>query len=56
MVRDTGSMGRVALALDISDFHDLEQFATRWVMLAGVIMIFVTVLMASFGMGAWCAR
>ncbi len=50
MVRDTGSMGRVALALDISDFHDLEQFATRWVMLAGVIMIFVTVLMASFGM------
>jgi len=30
MVRDTASMGRVALALDISDFHDLEQFATRW--------------------------
>jgi DNA-binding winged helix-turn-helix (wHTH) protein len=50
MVRETQSMGRVALALDISDFHDLEQFATRWVMLAGVIMIFVTVLMASFGM------
>jgi signal transduction histidine kinase len=50
MVRDTGSMGRVALALDITDFHDLEQFATRWVMLAGIIMIFVTVLMASFGM------
>ena len=37
MVRDTGSMGRVALALDISDFHDLEQFATRWVMLAGAM-------------------
>src|SRR3972149_4158333 len=36
MVRETQSMGRVALALDISDFHDLEQFATRWVMLAGV--------------------
>lgn len=50
MVRDTDAMGRVALVLDISDFHDLEQFATRWVMLAGVIMIFVTVLMASFGM------
>ncbi len=50
MVRETESMGRVALVLDISDFHDLEQFATRWVMLAGVIMIFVTVLMASFGM------
>jgi hypothetical protein len=52
MVRDTGSMGRVALALDISDFHDLEQFATRWVMLAGVIMIFVTVLMAFVRHGA----
>ncbi|AWH54281.1 two-component sensor histidine kinase [Stenotrophomonas sp. ESTM1D_MKCIP4_1] len=50
MVRDTTALGRVALALDITDFHDLEQFATRWVMLAGIIMVFVTVLMASFGM------
>ncbi|HAL22731.1 MAG TPA: two-component sensor histidine kinase [Stenotrophomonas sp.] len=50
MVRDTPTLGRVALALDITDFHDLEQFATRWVMLAGIIMIFVTVMMASFGM------
>ncbi len=49
MVRDTPTMGRVALALDISDFHELEDFATRWVMLAGVVMIIVTVLMASFG-------
>jgi signal transduction histidine kinase len=49
MVRDTPNHGRMALALDISDFHELEEFATRWVMLAGVVMIIVTVLMASFG-------
>ncbi|MCS4234672.1 HAMP domain-containing sensor histidine kinase [Stenotrophomonas sp. BIGb0135] len=49
MVRDTGSLGRLALVLDINDFHELEEFATRWVMLAGVVMIIVTVLMASFG-------
>ncbi len=49
MVRDTPTRGRMALALDITDFHELEEFATRWVMLAGVVMIIVTVLMASFG-------
>ncbi|WP_315389966.1 HAMP domain-containing sensor histidine kinase [uncultured Stenotrophomonas sp.] len=49
MVRDTANQGRLALALDINDFHELEEFATRWVMLAGVVMIFVTVVMASFG-------
>lgn len=51
MVRDTAQLGRLALALDINDFHELEEFATRWVMLAGVVMILVTVLMASFGVG-----
>lgn len=50
MVRVTPH-GRMALVLDINDFHELEQFATRWVMLAGVVMILVTVLMASFGVG-----
>jgi signal transduction histidine kinase len=49
MVRDTVGQGRLALALDINDFHDLEEFATRWVMLASVVMIVVTVVMASFG-------
>lgn len=49
MVRDTATQGRLALALDINDFHELEEFATRWVMLAGVVMIIVTVLMASIG-------
>lgn len=49
MVRETDNLGRLALALDINDFHELEEFATRWVMLAGVVMIIVTVLMASFG-------
>ncbi|WP_447595094.1 sensor histidine kinase [Stenotrophomonas rhizophila] len=51
MVRDTERLGRLALVLDINDFHELEEFATRWVMLAGVVMILVTVLMASFGVG-----
>lgn len=51
MVRDTERLGRLALVLDINDFHELEEFATRWVMLAGVVMIIVTVLMASFGVG-----
>ncbi|WMJ70104.1 HAMP domain-containing sensor histidine kinase [Stenotrophomonas sp. 24(2023)] len=50
MVRQTDELGRIALVLDISDFHDLEQFATRWVMLAGVVMLIVTVLMATLGM------
>jgi hypothetical protein len=51
MVRQTTQLGRLALVLDINDFHELEQFATRWVLLAGVLMIIVTVLMASFGVG-----
>lgn len=51
MVRETDNLGRLALVLDISDFHELEAFATRWVMLAGVVMIIVTALMASFGVG-----
>ncbi len=49
MIRETDNLGRLALVLDINDFHELEEFATRWVMLAGVVMIIVTVLMASFG-------
>ncbi|MFN4162384.1 MAG: sensor histidine kinase, partial [Stenotrophomonas sp.] len=49
MIRDTDKLGRLALVLDINDFHELEQFATRWVLLAGVLMIIVTVLMASLG-------
>jgi len=49
MVRDTDHQGRLALVLDINDFHELEEFATRWVMLASVVMILVTVVMASFG-------
>jgi len=50
MVRQTPTMGRVALALDISDFEALEQFATRWVLLAGLVMVIVTVVMARLGM------
>lgn len=50
MVRQTEAMGRLALALDISDFEALEQFATRWVLLAGLVMVIVTVIMARLGM------
>ncbi len=50
MVRQTAAMGRLALALDISDFEALEQFATRWVLLAGLVMVIVTVVMARLGM------
>ncbi|MFK3844964.1 sensor histidine kinase [Stenotrophomonas sp. NPDC078853] len=50
MVRQTDTMGRLALALDISDFEALEQFATRWVLLAGLVMVIVTVIMARLGM------
>ena len=50
MVRQTPGMGRLALVLDISDFEALEQFATRWVLLGGVVMMLVTVVMARVGM------
>ena len=50
MVRQTPTMGRLALVLDISDFEALEHFATRWVLLAGVVMVLVTVVMARVGM------
>ena len=50
MVRQTPTMGRLALVLDISDFEALEHFATRWVLLAGVVMMLVTVVMARVGM------
>ncbi len=50
MVRDTTDHGRVMLALDITDFGELENFITRWAMLAGVALGIVTLLMAWVGM------
>lgn len=50
MVRDTSDFGRVVLALDISDFGELEHFITRWALLAGVALLLVTLLMAWVGM------
>jgi len=50
MVRDTSDFGRVVLALDISDFGELEHFVTRWALLAGVALLLVTLLMAWVGM------
>ena len=50
MVRDTTDFGRVVLALDISDFGELEHFVTRWALLAGIGLLLVTLLMAWVGM------
>lgn len=50
MVRDTTDHGRVMLVLDITDFGELENFITRWAMLAGVALVIVTLLMAWVGM------
>ncbi|MCD9087523.1 HAMP domain-containing sensor histidine kinase [Stenotrophomonas sp. SY1] len=50
MVRDTSDFGRVVLVLDITDFAELEHFATRWAMLAGIALVLVTLLMAWVGM------
>lgn len=50
MVRDTSDFGRVVLVLDITDFAELEHFATRWAMFAGFALVLVTLLMAWVGM------
>lgn len=50
MVRDTSDYGRVILALDITDFGELEHFITRWSLVAGVALVMVTLLMAWVGM------
>ncbi len=50
MVRDTARDGRVMLALDITDFAELEHFTTRWAVVAGIAMAAVTLLMAWVGM------
>ena len=51
LVRDAGSLGRMALVLDITDFDALERFVTRWSIIAGIALILVTLLMASLGIG-----
>jgi len=49
LVRDEAGIGRMALALDITDFEALEHFVTRWSLMAGTALILITVLMASLG-------
>lgn len=49
MVRAT-SVGRFALVLDITDFEALERFLNRWMLLAGVGLIALTVVMGRYGM------
>jgi len=50
LVRDTDDLGRVMLALDISDFEELENFVTRWSLIAGIAMFMVSLMMAWVGM------
>lgn len=50
MVRDTSDFGRVVLVLDITDFAELEHYATRWAILAGIGLVMVTLVMAWVGM------
>ena len=51
MVRRTRGLGRVALVLDIDDFHELEAYAERSAVLGGVILVLVTALTAWLGVG-----
>lgn len=51
MVRHTQALGRLALVLDIEDFHELEQFAERWSVIAGLLLIVFTGLAAWLGIG-----
>jgi len=50
LVRSTPDLGRVMLALDITDFEELENFVTRWSLIAGAAMFAITLLMAWVGM------
>jgi len=49
LVRDTAD-GPVILALDITDFEELEGFITRWSLIAGVSMFAITLFMSWIGM------
>lgn len=49
LVRDDDRLGRMALALDITDFEALEQFVTRWSLIGGASLIMITVIVAWLG-------
>ncbi len=51
MVRRSGRYGRLALVLDIEDFHEMESFAERLALLGGIVLIVVTGLAAWLGVG-----
>lgn len=51
MIRPSQRFGRLALALDIEDFHELESFAERSAVLAGAVLIVVAGLAAWLGVG-----
>jgi len=50
VVRVDERLGQVVLALDITDFEELESFITRWASISGVAMFVITLLMAWIGM------
>jgi signal transduction histidine kinase len=47
LIRDDPELGRLALALDITDFEALEQFVTRWSVIVAAGLIAITLVMAS---------
>ncbi|WP_372012568.1 sensor histidine kinase [Pseudoxanthomonas sp. 10H] len=51
MVRSSATLGRLALVLDIEDFHEMESFAERSALLGGLVLIVVTGLAAWLGVG-----
>lgn len=51
MIRTGQPLGRLALVLDIADFHELESSAERSALLAGLALILLTGLAAWIGVG-----
>lgn len=47
LVRDDPELGRLALALDITDFEALEQFVARWSAIVAAGLVAITLVMAS---------
>ena len=51
LVRDEPGVGRLALALDITDFEVLETVMTRWAVLGALVLIAATLVVASVASG-----
>jgi len=49
-MRVDDALGPIVLALDITDFEELESFITRWASISGAAIFVITLLMAWIGM------